>query len=113
MKDLSLEELEVLLCSTGYLPPRNEDELTFFNQMYEDYDSKLAGKHVDVEAIINGKCCVVSYPSLAYEGVEWQDLMAAEESSDYYMAARNYRNLPKEVLEKMRHQHKSQKDNED
>lgn len=27
MKDLTIEEWDVLLCSTGYLPPRNEEEL--------------------------------------------------------------------------------------
>ena len=56
MKDLSIEELEVLLCSTGYLPPRNEDELSFFSEMYCDYQSHLEDRHVNVDTILNGIC---------------------------------------------------------
>ena len=51
MKDLIIEEWDVLLCSTGYLPPRNEEELDFFDEMYEDYKSRIVNCHVDVDMI--------------------------------------------------------------
>lgn len=60
MKDLSINEMEIMLCSTGYIPPRNEEELLFFNELYENYDSRIKNRHVDIEAIFNGTNCVVS-----------------------------------------------------
>lgn len=36
MKNLTIDEFEIMLEATGYLPPSNEDELAFFDQMYED-----------------------------------------------------------------------------
>ena len=39
MKDLTIEEFETMLCSTGYLPPRTENELIFF------YCETYAGKY--------------------------------------------------------------------
>lgn len=113
MKDLSLEEFEVLLCSTGYLPPRNEDELMFFNQMYEGYESKLADRHVDVESIFSGSCRVVSGYALDYDELKSSTQIAAEEHTIYSMAARNYGKLPEEILKKMKNQHKTPKVDED
>ena len=40
MKDLTIDELEIMLEATGYLPPSNEDELAFFDQMYEDMEQE-------------------------------------------------------------------------
>lgn len=113
MKDLSLEEFEVLLCSTGYLPPRNEDELMFFNEMYEGYESKLSDKHVDVESILNGSCRMVSDYVFENDDADIFTQIAADSHTDYSMAARNYGKLPKDILEKMRNQHKSNKFDED
>ena len=56
MKDLTIEEWDVLLCSTGYLPPRNEEELDFFDEMYDDYNSRIVNRHVDVDMILRGAC---------------------------------------------------------
>lgn len=113
MKNLSIEEFEVMLCSTGYLPPRNEAELIFFNQMYDGHKSRLENRHVDVDSIINGSCRIVSFHSYLEE-IETSSSMVAEDFDDRYsMAARNFGKLPKEVLDKMRSQHKRDKDNED
>ena len=60
MKDLTIEEWDVLLCSTGYLPPRNEEELDFFDEMYDDYKSRIVNCHVDVDMILRGACHVVT-----------------------------------------------------
>jgi hypothetical protein len=114
MKDLCVEEFEAMLCSTGYLPPRNEDELDFFNQLYEGYMSRIEDRHVDIDTIVNGKCRVISMSSISYEE---QTNLCSKVSDDadgrYSMAARNYMNLPNNILEKMKKQHKPQDDDED
>ena len=113
MKDLTLEEFETMLCSTGYLPPRTENELIFFNQMYEGYQSRMADRHVDVDAIVSGACRVVSIREYDIDIDEESYTMIAEGFDDSYsMAARNYDKLPKEILDKMRKQHRSKKDDE-
>lgn len=114
MKDLSLQELDAMLCSTGYLPPRTEDELMFFTEMYEGYSSRLGDKHVDVDAIINGTCLVVSSHIYEYENEDSICTMVADDADNTYsMAARNYDKLPKDILDKMRKQHRPKKDYED
>lgn len=114
MKDLTIEELEVMLCSTGYLPPRNEDELTFFEIMYESYNSRLKDKHVDVESIVNGVCRVVSHYNYDMDNKDKIYSMVAEETDhNYSMAARNFDKLPKNILDKMKRQHKPKRDDED
>lgn len=92
MKDLTIDELEIMLEATGYLPPSNEDELAFFDQMYEDYKPRTADRHVDVEAIVNGRCRIVSDSSSNSDISERVD-------NRYSMAARNYSKLPKNVLD--------------
>lgn len=113
MKELTIEEFEAMLCSTGYLPPRNEEELLFFEQLYGAQKCNLAGKHVDVESIINGSCHLVA-GSVGDSGDMDSQLMENENIFDrnYSLAARNYNKLPKEVLEKMKEQHKPKDDNE-
>lgn len=114
MKDLSLQELDTILCSTGYLPPRTEDELLFFTRMYEEYDSRLKNKHVDIDAIINGSCRIVS--GHIYES-DWENithLMVADKlDCTYSMAARNYTNLSKEVPDKTKNNTNLKKDGKD
>lgn len=103
-----------MLCSTGYLPPLNEDELMFFEQMYENYNSKLKDKHVDVESIVNGVCRVVSHYNFDMDNNNKTFSMVAEEpDSPYSMAARNFDKLPKDILEKMKKQHKPKENDED
>lgn len=114
MKDLSLQELDIMLCSTGCLPPRTEDELLFFTQMYEDYSSRLANKHVDIDAIINGTCRVMSSHTYELEPEDNIYSMVADDADiTYSMAARNYDKLPKEILDKMRKQHRTKNDDKD
>lgn len=114
MKDLSIEELEALLCSTGYLPPRNEDELLFFSEMYCDYKSHLEDRNVDVEAILNGACKLEGNASYGEEKYLDNHLSIAENTSSVYsMAARNYSKLPAGVLDKMRKQHIQRNNHED
>lgn len=114
MKDLSIEKFEVLLCSTGYLPPRTEEELLFFNEMYADYKPRIANRHVDVNAIISNTCCVIENKKYEYHSSEIISSFVAEDNEvPYFMAARNFEKLPKYVLDKMRGQHKSKGDEDE
>ena len=113
MKELTIQEFEALLCSTGYLPPRNEEELVFFEQMCEGQTSSLTGRHVDVDSILNGTCHLVSMSSCREFGHNISSLKTNKTFNiRYSMAARNFNKLPKEVLEKMKNQHNSKKDDE-
>lgn len=107
MKDLTIDELEIMLEATGYLPPSNEDELAFFDQMYEDYKPRTADRHVDVEAIVNGRCRMVSDSiHVGNNTNSYNSDMSERADNRYSMAARNYSKLPKNILDKMRRQHK-------
>ena len=114
MKNLSIKEMEKMMCSTGYLPPRNEDELLFFNQMYADYKSRIEDRHIDINSIFDGTCRVISSSVYDLELLDKSSQMVADVSdNNYSMAARNYDKLPKEILEKMKTQHKPKEDNDD
>ena len=114
MKDLTINAMDVMLCSTGYLPPRNEDELMFFEQMYENYNSRLKDRHVDVESIVNGVCRVVSRNNFDMDNKNKMFSMVAEKTDcSYSMAARNFDKLPKDILEKMKKQHKPKENDKD
>ena len=99
-----------MLCSTGYLPPRNDEELMFFNQMYEGYMPRIANRHVDVDAIINGKCKMAPSSVIDSESLVDVHNNETEDEIHYSMAARNYSHLPKNILDKMKEQHNATKD---
>lgn len=89
--------IDKLLSSTGYLPPRNEEEMTVF----EEYYSKIEvdeSFHVDVDSIVNGGCYV--RPLVRSIG------NSASTANDMRMAARNFEAMPKDVIDKIRRQHK-------
>ena len=98
-----------MLGAMGYLPPRSEEEHSFFEQMYEDYVPKTKGTHVDVDDIVNGKCNL-------YEMENHNEISLVAEDSPKYnkmnhsMAARNFDKLPQSVIDKIRNQHKPRKD---
>lgn len=107
MKDLSIEELEVMLCSTGYLPPRDEDELDFFNQMYERQKTRIEDFRVDIDSIVNDTCSIVSSRGYEIQDDEFSHSFVAENLDiKYSMAARNFDKLPKDIFERMKRQHK-------
>lgn len=106
MKDLSIEQFEVMLCSTGYLPPRDENELDFFNQMYEGQKSRIENMHVDIDSIVNGTCRIMPLRGYQIEEDHSHSFVAEDLDTRYSMAARNYGRLPKDILDKMRSQHK-------
>lgn len=102
----NIEELYSLLCSNGYLPPRNEDELLEQERKNADYSFKTAGKHIDSKAIAKGSCCRIQ--SYTYFDDEYD--IAAEPLG---MAARNFDKMPKNVINKIIMQHRKDIDGEE
>lgn len=98
MKDSIVDKL---LCTTGYLPPRNEEEMMAFEKVYSQ---KAVRKefHVDVDRIVNGGCRVKPMVRPVGSG--------AVSSSDMRLAARNFEGLPKEFVNKIKKQHKKEDD---
>lgn len=99
-----IEELYNHLCSDGFLPPRNEEELLETEKRMVGYQFQNDDRHVDVQAIIKGVSCeIVSMK-------RYDDGMVAEPLG---MAARNFENLPPEIIDKIKKQHlKNDKDSE-
>ncbi len=93
--------VDKVLCSEGYLPPRNEEEMIAFEKVYSQKTVR-EDFHVDVERIVNGKCSLRPMVKPLSSGTL--------SSSDIKMAARNYEKLPKEVIDKIKKQHKDKDD---
>ena len=87
-----IDELYNLLCSDGFLPPRNEEELLETEKRMVGYQFQNDDRHVDVQAIIKGASCeIVSMK-------RYDDGMVAEPLG---MAARN----SQEIIDKIKKQH--------
>jgi len=98
----SMEELYNLLCSDGFLPPRNEEELLETEKRMVGYQFENDERHVDAQAIINGASCEVVSMKRYDDGIE---------AEPFGMVARNFENLPQSVIDKIKEQH--QKDDQD
>lgn len=92
----TMEELYNLLCSDGFLPPRNEEELLETEKRMVGYQFENGERHVDAQAIINGASCDVVSMKRFDDGIEAEPLG---------MAARNFDNLPQSVIDKIKKQH--------
>lgn len=109
MKNLTSDEFNLLLCSTGFLPPRNEDEHLFFEEMHESYNVQTKNRHVDIDAIINGTCKLSNPEGQIIKSAPCVSTSDTDVSG-FSMAARNFDNLPQEVIDKIRKQHKGKKE---
>lgn len=90
--------IDKLLSSTGYLPPRNEEEMNAFEKIYSKVEVDESF-HVDVDRIVNEGCHYKTrVVPMTSTGKFSQD--------DLRMAARNFGNLPEDVIEKLKKQHK-------
>lgn len=89
--------IDKVLSTTGYLPPRNEEEMTAFEKIYSkvEIDENF---HVNVDSIANGGCRV--RPQVRSIG------NGTTTANDMRMAARNFEAMPKDVIDKIRKQHK-------
>lgn len=93
--------IDKILCSTGYLPPRNESEMAVFEKEYSQVTIRKCFQ-VDIEQIVSGSCRVK--PVIHRFG------RGNVSASNMRIAARNFESLPKEVIAKIKKQHKSEDD---
>ena len=94
--------IDKILSSTGYLPPRNEEEMTAFERIYSKVEIDESF-HVDADSIINGNC---HYKPKVVQMSSTNSVSQA----DLRMAARNFGKLPEDVVEKLKQQHKDDGD---
>lgn len=89
------------LCTEGFLPPRNDEEMIAFEKLFSRMlvDTEF---HVDVNRIVNGGCYVKPTARPANR--------VMIRSNDIRIAARNFEEIPKEVIEKIKKQHKGKDD---
>jgi hypothetical protein len=94
--------IDRLLCSIGYLPPRNEEEMVAFENIYSkvEVDENF---HVDVDGIVNGGC---QYKAKVVTLTGRNDFS----QDDLRMVARNFEGMPKGLVEKLKNQHKDDDD---
>lgn len=75
------------LSALGFSFPRNEAEEKVFNKLYADYDFKLKNVKIDAIKLI---------------GELEENEKGDNVESEWKMAARNYGELPKHIIEKMK-----------
>lgn len=93
-KHITPENVTEWLASTGFLFPRNEVELARFERLYDDVDFGLTGNEIDPDKIINNSFRekkVIKIP----------DEIKQDNFSEYRMAARNGKDLPKHIIDKI------------
>lgn len=83
------------LSALGFSFPRNEAEEKVFDKLYADYDFKLKNIKIDVKKLF----------SELEENEKTDDII----ESEWKMAARNYGELPKHIIQRMK---KNQNDKE-
>jgi len=79
--------------SLGFSFPRNQAEEKLFDKLYNDFNHELSGKEIDPLKLI--KQC------------EEEEKESFEDNVDnnWKMAARNYGELPKHIIDKMKKNH--------
>lgn len=93
-KHITPENITEWLASTGFLFPRNEVELERFEKIFGDTDFGLTGKEIDPDKIINDNF-------RENKIVKLPDHIKENEISEFRMAARNGKNLPKHIMDKI------------
>lgn len=95
--------MDMIFSTSGYLPPRNEEEMMAFEHMYSKVkiDEKF---HVDVDSIVNGRCQLkpIKHPSIGNSRLSQYNYRSA--------AARNFEGMPNDIIEKLKEQHKDDND---
>lgn len=93
--------VDKILSITGYLPPCNEEEMEAFEKVYSKAIIEK-NRHVDVDSIVNDVC--------RYIPVESKKENNTFNSGELRMVARNFEHLPKEIIDKIKKQHKKNGD---
>lgn len=95
--------IDKILSSSGYLPPRNEEEMSAFEKIYSKVEIDESF-HVDVDSIVKGTC---HYKPKVYPTSSGKSKMS---QYDLRAAARNFEGMPKDVIEKLKKQHQDDDD---
>ena len=89
------ENIEEWLASTGYLFPRNVQELARFEKLFGEGDQKITGQEINPDKIISGGPETTKI-------VKMPPVDNSEQFIEYRMVARNGGNIPKHILDKMK-----------
>jgi hypothetical protein len=94
-KSRHITELNVdnWISSLGFSFPRNQIEEKLFDKLYKDYNHELTGKEIDPLKLI--KQCEDEEKESGINGVD----------NNWKMAARNFGELPKHIIDKMKKNH--------
>ena len=103
---LSSDNITEWLASTGFLFPRNEQELSRFEKLYSELDEGISGNEIDPERIIRGET-----PSKIVD-INKKDIPEPQ-IEKYKMVARNSAVISKHILEKMKKNQDNHKSNND
>lgn len=102
---IKAKDLDAWLSSVGFLYIGSELELERFNKLYEEYRFKLDNESLDPESIINNTF------NRASRTLNIEKYIDEEEVMDLRMVARKgVKNLPQNVIDKMRDKHKKDSD---
>ena len=57
--NLGIKRLDIadVLCSAGYLPPRNVQDISRFERIYDGQRFETEGHHIDADAIFDSVIC--------------------------------------------------------
>ncbi|MDZ7659503.1 hypothetical protein [Fodinibius sp.] len=98
--NITLENITEWLCSTGYLFPRTQIELSRLNKLYPEVERDTKDEQVDPFEILDN-----SRERKPLNLQVSKDLK--EDYSDLRMAARKSEELPEHIIEKMKKKHKN------
>lgn len=96
-KHITNSNIDKWMSGLGFSFPRNHVEEDLFDKLYKDYNHELNGNEIDPFKLIR-EC----------EEEEKQEKLANLETG-WKMAARNYGDLPKHIIEKMKKNHNDKK----
>lgn len=100
-ENISINNLDEWLSSTGFSCPTNELELSRFNKLYADYDFKLKDSFIDAQSIFKNDVCPNIKP-LVFS----KDENIENEIQELRMVARKgSQDMPQYIIDKMRKHH--------
>lgn len=103
-KHITPENITEWLASTGFLLPRNAIELERFEKLYGEIEYGLTGKEIDPDKIINNDF-------REKKNARIPDFFIEKDINQYRMVARNGKDLPKHIMDKIiKNQNKQQND---
>lgn len=98
--NITLENITEWLCSTGYLFPRTQIELSRLNKLYPEVNRDTKDEQVDPFKILDN---TRERKPINLEVSENRK----EDYSDLRMAARKHENLPDHIIVKIKQKHKN------